>query len=319
MHGWVTGQRPTGDRLKGEEFKRIKALLIGEGGDIPTSPAQNPSASNSVAESSPPSLPLEASDDPNLRALATLDEKLVRDVAGMHPAAARYVRRHSALSPESLTKWRAGYLPLDGGGDKRGYSLRGHLLYPMLSEEGKVLAWVGRDPAFEEKEREFLALLPAEREKRKAPHKHKVPSGFARGTHFFGQHAARLREPGYREFIGRHGLLVVEGFNDVIGLDNLGLPALGLCSNRLTEAQAEKLARWARQLAGGKVVLLLDCDDEGDDGAKEALWLLAQHSLDVRLGWSQAMHGGTFSGRQPESLSRAEWNDVFEPTIARDR
>ena len=36
----------------------------------------------------------------------------------MNPTAASYIRRHPALSSESMTKWRCGYLPNDGGGDK---------------------------------------------------------------------------------------------------------------------------------------------------------------------------------------------------------
>jgi hypothetical protein len=73
----------------------------------------------------------------------------------MNPAAAAYVRQHPCLSPESMRKWRCGYLPNDGGGDKRGWSLRGSIIYPVLSESGQVLAWVGRDVNYEQKEREF--------------------------------------------------------------------------------------------------------------------------------------------------------------------
>src|SRR5437762_976545 len=29
MHGWLTGTRPTGDKLKGEEFKRVRSILTG--------------------------------------------------------------------------------------------------------------------------------------------------------------------------------------------------------------------------------------------------------------------------------------------------
>jgi len=47
----------------------------------------------------------------------------------------------------------------------------------------------------------------------------------------------RLKEPGYRESIARHGIIVVEGFNDVISLDNLGIPAVAIMSNRITERQ----------------------------------------------------------------------------------
>jgi len=129
-----------------------------------------------------------------------------------------------------------------------------------------------------------------------------VPESCHRGLELFGQQVSRLKEPGYRESIARHGILVVEGFNDVIGLDNLGIPAIAIMSNRITEMQGDKIARWAKQLANGKVSLLLDCEETGDDGAKEALWLFSDRGLDVRLGWSQALHGGAFKGRQPENL-----------------
>jgi DNA primase len=107
----------------------------------------------------------------------------------------------------------------------------------------------------------------------------------------------------------------VEGFNDVIGLDNLGIPAVAIMSNRITDAQVEKITRWSQQLASGKVTLLFDCEQTGDDGAKEALWLLTQRDLNVRLGWSQAMHGGAFKGRQPENLKREEWDTVISPAF----
>ena len=90
-----------------------------------------------------------------------------------------------------MKKWRCGYLPNDGGGDKRGWSLRGGIVYPVLSEDGKVLAWVGRDVNYDEKEREFVGLSPAERTGKDPPMKHRFPKGFHRGMEFFGQQAAR--------------------------------------------------------------------------------------------------------------------------------
>ncbi len=318
MHGWLTSQRPTGDKLKGVEFNRVKQVLASLTAETslaatatlatesPTAPPTAPLTTEPAIKPTP-CIPLEDRADPNIRALATLDEKLVTDIATMHPAAASYMRRHPALTSESLQKWRAGYLPQDGGGDKRGWSLRGHIIYPMLSKDGKVLAWIGRDPAYEDKEREFHNLIPAARGERKPPQKHKVPAGFARGSHFFGQQGSRLQEPGYRQFIAQHGLVIVEGFNDVIALDNMGIPALGLGGNRMTVEQVNKLVHWARRLAQGKVVILFDCDQPGDDGAKEALWLLAQRGLQARLGWSQAMYQGKFAYREPETLTRDEW------------
>ncbi len=224
----------------------------------------------------------------------------------MNPAAAAYVRRHPCLTSESMTKWRSGYLPNDGGGDKRGWSLRGSILYPVLSEHGKVLAWVGRDVQYEQKEREYQQLSPPERSGKEPPAKHRFPKGFHRGLELFGQHASRLKEPGYRDFIAEHGLILVEGFNDVIGLDNLGVPALGIMSNRMTDTQGEKIARFAKQLGRGRVNLMFDCEASGVEGAKDALWFFAERRLNVCLVWSPSMHGGEFVGKQPESLARDE-------------
>ena len=317
MHGWLTGQRPAGGKLKGAEFNRVKQVLAGSPAATGTKVAIAESPPQRTVEPAAPSVPLEESPDENVRALATIDAKFVVDVAHMHPAAASYIRRHPALSPESMQKWRVGYLPLDGGGDKRGWSLRGHILYPMLSEEGKVLAWIGRDPAYEDKDREFSCLIEAERAQRKPPQKHKVPAGFPRGQHLFGQQSSRLKEAGYRELIAKIGIVIVEGFNDTIRLDSLGVPSVALCSNRMTEAQAEKITRWAQQLSDGKVSLLFDGEPTGDDGAKDALWQLAQRGLDVRLGWTQTMHAAAFAGRQPEHLSLSEWQEAILPALAR--
>ena len=162
------------------------------------------------------------------------------------------------------------------------------------------------ESTIEEKEREFARLSPAERPGKEPPAKHRFPKGFHRGQELFGQHAARLKEPDYREFIAQHGLIIVEGFNDVIGLDNLGVPALGIMSNRMTEAQGEKIARWAKQIGSGRVTLMFDCDAGGVEGAKEALWRFAEQRLEVRLAWAPSMHEGAYAGKQPETLTRED-------------
>ena len=175
----------------------------------------------------------------------------------------------------------------------------------MLSEHRKVLAWAGRDVQFEQKEKEFQQLTAAERSGKEAPAKHRFPKGFHRGIELFGQQASRLQEPGYREFITQHGLIIVEGFNDVIGLDNLGVPALGIMSNRMTEQPGEKVVRFAKQLGVTRVNLMFDCEATGVDGAREALWFFAVRQLDVRVVWSPNTHERKYSGCQPESLPRS--------------
>ncbi|MBI2808177.1 MAG: toprim domain-containing protein [Planctomycetes bacterium] len=316
MHGWLNGTLPTGGKLKGEEFKRVRAVLLG-GSPTPTMAASTPvEATPDHKSSAPRNVPLAQSENEKARELVTLDEKFLRDVAYMPPPAASYVRRHPCLSPTVMEKWRVGVLPQDGGNDKRGWMLRGQVIYPVLAEDGKLLSWVARDPQYESKEQVFNALPPEQRGKEKKPYKHKFPVDFHRGQELFGQHASRLSEPGYRETIASCGIIVVEGFNDVIGLDDIGVPAVAIMGNKITEQQVVKLERFAKSLAGGRVTLLFDADNAGDEGAKEAIWILMQRELEVRLGWTQAMHGGKFAARQPEMITMAEWTQVIRPGLA---
>lgn len=317
MHGWLTGTAPAGGKLKGEEFKRVRDVLAG-GSPPPQTDTSRPKPTAAPAPVPPArNIPLSEHENEKARELATLDEKFITDVANMPPAAASYVRRHPCLSPEMMEKWGIGALPHDGGKDKRAWSLRGQVLYPVLGEDGQLLAWVARDPQFEKKEQAFSELPPEQRTKEKKPAKHRFPTDFHRGLELFGQQASRLQEPGYRDLIARCGIIVVEGFNDVIGLDALGIPSVGIMSNKVTEGQVTKIERFAQRLAAGKVVLLFDADAPGDDGAKEAAWHLLQRGLDVRLGWTQAMHGAAFHGRQPETLTPEEWERMIQPAITR--
>ena len=264
----------------------------------------SPDATKEKKPASSRNIPLAQNENEKARELVTLDEKFLRDVAHMPPAAASYVRRHRCLTLAAMEKWRVGVLPQDAGSDKRGWSLRGQLLYPILSEDGKLLAWVARDPQFEAKEQAFKALVPDEARQGKAARQASVPRRFPpRPGTVRRSTPAAWRSPAVARRSPRCGIIVVEGFNDVIGLDAIGVPAVAIMSNKITEQQIAKVERWSKNLAGGKVTLLFDADDAGDDGAKEALWLLAQRGLDVRLGWSKPVHGGNFAGssaREPD-------------------
>lgn len=301
------GQNMAG-RPRGDRFKQIAADLraIVEGNPIPES-SRRTAPAPAIAQPPKRNLPLVESDNERARGLVNLDAKFITDPAIMPPAAASYFRRRPFLSTEVCKKWRVGYLPRDvGGEDKSGGTMRGKIVYSYADEQGNVLTWFGRDPDFEEKHRRWEASDKSDRE----PEKFHFVKGFYRGLELFGQNGRdRLQQPGYREKLKALGLIVVEGSNDVIALDCLGIPAVGLCSNTVTDEQAEKLARWANELADGVVTLMLDCDPEGENGAKQALWKLAQRCR-VRLAWSSEMYGGKFKGRQPESLSADEWQMI---------
>jgi len=105
------------------------------------------------------------------------------------------------------------------------------------------------------------------------------------------------------------GLVVVAGPNDTIRLDTLGVPGVALCSNRISRKQAAKVAKLAREYAGGTVTILLDCDAEGEEGMKQCLGYIAQ-LCPVRLAWTSKMYGGKFKGRQPKSLTEAELSEI---------
>ena len=71
--------------------------------------------------------------------------------------------------------------------------------------------------------------------------------------------------------------------NDVIRLDELGVCAVGICSNKATEQQIEMLTKFARQVANNRVMLFPDQDEEGTAGFKDLLWSLAERKLAVSL------------------------------------
>lgn len=236
-------------------------------------------------------------------AVTELDRKFTLDVATMPPAASAYFRKRAFLTPEVCGKWRVGYLSRGTGDDKSGGTMRGKIVYPYFSDAGEVLTWFGRDPDFEEKHWKWEQAGKTERE----PEKFHFVKGFHRGIELFGQHL--LHAEGIPDKLKGLGLVVVEGPNDVIRLDTLGIPAVGLCSNTITREQTAKIARLAREVAHGIVTVFLDCDPEGENGMRQCLGYLAQ-LIPVRLAWTSKMYDGKFRGRQPESLGEEEWGEI---------
>ena len=189
-------------------------------------------------------------------------------------------------------------------------------MYPLLDEQGNVLTWFGRDMHYDKKVTEWNT---SGRDPDQKPAKTRFVKDFRRGQELFGQHGSkRLKDnPDLRESLATIGLIIVEGQNDVIRLDTLGAPAVGLMSNTATELQLQKMIRFAKQTAGSRIVLLPDNDSDGEKGFKELLWkLCGVPQIDVKLGWSREMFSGRFDGHQPESLSSEEWEFLL-PTLQR--
>ncbi len=317
IHGFKHHRPPASGKLRGDEFKEAAHFLqeiagkVGaamSGQTMPAGPSIAPAASAtgaSVQQVSEPvrrNIPLKDSGNERARSLVALHEQFVVDVADMSQAAAAYFRSRPFLAPDVCRKWRMGYLPHSASS-----LLRGRVVYAYINERDDILSYFGRDPQFEQ---HWLEWEQAGRPDDKRPMKHRFVKDFHRGLELYGQSgASRLKEPHIQESMANVGLVVAEGPNDVIRLDSLGVAAVGLCSNKATDEQVEKIARVARRLAAGRVVLIPDNDAEGEEGFKELLWRLSQRDgVTARLAWSSTMFGGAFAGRQPESLSFEEWN-----------
>jgi 5S rRNA maturation endonuclease (ribonuclease M5) len=292
LHSDNGDEKPTGDRFKAV-LAELQKIASGDG------PAQQQerSAIPAIPEKPPATInvPLADHENERVRAIANLGERLIVDVANMSPAAAAYFRARPYLTAEVARRWGVGYLPRDGGS-----LLRGKIVFTMHDRDGRVGAYAGRDPEWEEKQTRWVS---GGREGAEPP-KWRYPASYHRGVELYGQH--RLDPHRQRKLLDEIGLVVAEGAGDVINLvETFRAPAVGLCSNHATDRQIELIIERTNELGARQVVLMLDCDPEGDKGAAELAAELAKH-IRVRRPWALDLHGGEFAGRQPESLTLAE-------------
>lgn len=299
---WILKHRkaPTGGKVRGDEFREmlgeLQLIANGQQDAAKGSPSNTGSKkSDAVAKARPLNVPLARSTNERTRALVDLWKLGATDPASMSPAASKYFRDRSFLTPDLCEKWGVSYLARNTKS-----TLRGRVVYRIDSVKGEPLAYAGRDPDYDRKRRDWQR-----NGKRKEPVKTVFPSAsyFKKGLEFYGQQATRLKEQRYMEAIQRTGIWVVEGFNDVLNLDSLGQPAIGAMFNRLTDPQIEKLIRFVRQACAPGVTFLFDRDDAGQEGQKEAMAALAK-SVPVLDGWGQ-IEAGT---KEPEQIDRSALN-----------
>ena len=284
-------RQPSGDKLKGPEFKEIaqdlQTLVEGRPLETPSTPTPETFNEDDSPLNNPP---LKDSENERARALVNLDEQFITDVAEMSPAAAKYVRQRPFMTQEAMQTYRCGYLPQSAKG-----LLRGHFVYGYPDEDGNILSWFGRNLHYEEQYKKWYRFGDSSRE----PQKFKFVKGFHRGQELFGfpEYLKRANP----ELIKITGIVLAEGPNDVMNLHRLGIPALAVCSNMITEKQAEKLAEMASAVPGGFVSVMFDLDQEGQKGAKQAVLELAKRCC-VKLAWTT----NQFNGRQPEMFNSAK-------------
>jgi len=306
------GDMPAGGKLTGSAFRDIardlQAIAGGETPQLETPRSEKPSVPSAPASiDDTPNTPLSDSDNENARKLVNLHEQFVAEPSEMTPQASKYMRVREWLTAELCDQARCGYLP---GSAKS--LLRGYWVFGVFDEDGKTLCWVARDLKFEQK----LKAWEGSARQGPDPAKYKFPSKqyFRRKFELYGQEL--VAQEGQSETLQRLGLIVVEGFNDVLRLRALGISSVAIMSNRITKEQVAKVARLAEAEAGGRINIMFDANPRGDEGAKDALWELAQTGLDVKLVWSRTMFEERFRNREPESLTAEDWA-VIEETICR--
>ncbi|MCA9036160.1 MAG: hypothetical protein KDA91_13580 [Planctomycetaceae bacterium] len=262
-----------------------------------------PTSSPSSPVPTPTNTPLHRHEKEAARALANLHEDLITDVTQMSPEAAQYVRSRPWMTPELMKKWGVGWIP----GNGRSLFRKNYLVYTHRNERGEVISYSGRDMQFEKKWQQWLKDGKPEGKK---PNKHRYVSGFHKGIELYGGYSSRLKEPYIRESLKKYGLVVVEGMNDVLRLEELNVAAVALTSNRATDHQIQTLTRFAQQTANNRITLFPDCDEEGEAGFKDLLWSMAKHQIKISLGWSSEMFNRQFCGNQPEDINPAIWNEL---------
>lgn len=305
LHGLEHHQPPTGGRLRGQEFKDSVNKLR----EIASSPVEQqptPTRPATVAQQAATTVsntPLHRHEKEAARELADLCDELITDVGDMSPAAAQYIRQREWMTPELLKEWGVGWIP----GNGRSLFRKNYLVFTHRNERGEVLSYSGRDLNFESK---WTKWVREGRPEGKKPNKHRYVSGYHKGQELYGGQAARLSEEYVQESLQQRGVVVVEGMNEVMRMATLGVAAVGLGSNRATETQIDKLCRFAQSAGDNRIVLLPDCDDEGEAGFRDLLWKLNERRVQVQLGCTSGMFSGQFSNRQPESWTADEWAKI---------
>ena len=172
-----------------------------------------------------------------------------------------------------------------------------------------MLSYSGRDLLFEQK---WLKWIKEGKPEGKKPNKHRYVAGYHKGQELYGGQASRLNEPYVPESLQKYGLVVVEGMNDAMRLEELGVAAVGITSNKATDTQVQTLVRFAQQAANNRITLFPDCDEEGEAGFKDLLWKLAEQQCDLQLACTSQMFDGQFAGHQPEDLTEERWRVIID-------
>jgi DNA primase len=243
---------------------------------------------------------------PDLHGLLAAVTSFYREQLGRHPDAAHYLEKRG-VSEATASSFAIGYAPdrwdallqrfatddasrqrLAAAGliierDQGGWydRFRGRLMFPIRDGRGRVIAFGGR------------VLGAGEPKYLNSPE----TSLFHKGKELYGLYEARqaLRQ------IPR--LLVVEGYMDVVGLHQAGLPwAVATLGTATTADHLERLFR-----VTDEVVFSFD----GDRAGRQAAWRALENSLPALREGRQVRFLFLPEGEDPDSLVQAEGAAAF--------
>lgn len=166
----------------------------------------------------------------------------------------------------------------DGEGDKRAIdTFRNRVTFEISDPSGKIIGFGGRALAKDAKAKYINSPETPLYSKSRVLYRLKQAREIA----------AKIKAP---------GLIVGEGYLDVIAFERAGLPAVAPCGTALTEEQLQLLWR-----SGGEPVLCFDGDDAGQRAADKALDLALPHLAPGRT----ARFAHAPQGQDPDDIFRA--------------
>lgn len=156
---------------------------------------------------------------------------------------------------------------------------RNRVMFPIINTRGKTIGFGGRAISSDDMPKYLNS---------------QASKAFQKEMNLYGINLAKdhISKLGY--------LIVVEGYMDVIGLFQAGIPnVVASLGTALTEHQARMIKRYTK-----KVVLCYDADNAGQKAAIRGMEILRNQGLDVRI-----MH--VTDGKDPDEFIKQKGRDAF--------
>ena len=211
------------------------------------------------------------------------------------------------LTPKTIERFKLGYAPNSWDGllkaaerkhikaetlvraglvvkrdDGKGYydRFRNRIMFPVWSHVGKIIGFGGRVLVETPKTPKYLNSPETE-----VYHKSYVLYGL-----FQAKREARQQDR----------ILLVEGYTDVLALDQAGVSSVACCGTALTPQQVNLLGRYVKE-----VQLLYDADSAGATATERAIDCVLQNGLDTSVVLLP-------EGEDPDSFARNQGTDKFK-------